>query len=52
MFLQKDPEAEFGTGITLWDSVSPISDEESESDHSDINTIRENLPIISEFRFS
>ena len=48
MFLQKDPEAELGTGITLWDSVSPLSDEESESDHSDINTIRENLPTISE----
>jgi hypothetical protein len=44
-FLLKDPEAELGTGITLWEGLSPVSEDDSESD---LNTIRENLPSVSE----
>lgn len=44
-FLLKDPEAEIGTGITLWEGLSPVSEDDSESD---LNTIRENLPSLSE----
>jgi hypothetical protein len=43
--IEKDPEAELGTGFTLWEGLYPVSEDDSESD---LNTIRENLPSVSE----